>query len=84
MDAETWKAYHESEKAYYLNPTVEWFDEDVTAGLGLPAPGYYVLHSCGEPACCQPAGPFQTTEEAREYSRVHLVAREDERAKRHA
>jgi hypothetical protein len=75
------RAYHEREKAYYWNPTIQWFAaEEMLPGNEA---GYYVLHSCGEPSCCIPAGPFATPEEAREYSRVQLVAKEEDRMRRH-
>jgi hypothetical protein len=79
---EEWRAYHEREKAYYRNPTIQWFAAD-EMDIGPNETGYYVLHSCGEPGCCTPAGPFATLEEAREYSRVQLVAKQDDRMRRH-
>jgi len=81
--AERWRAYHEREKAYYRNPMIQWFSAGEMIATASPnEPGYYVLHSCGEPGCCLPAGPFATPEQALEYSRVQLMAKEEERAQR--
>jgi hypothetical protein len=82
FSAEHRREYHEREKAYYRNPVIQWHSAEEPAAGDLLEPGYYVLHSCGEPGCCRPAGPFATPEEAREYSRVQLVAKEEERAQR--
>lgn len=79
LDAAAWKAYFESQRAYYLDPDIQWFHAGDLADYGISAAGYYVLGSCGEPGCCLPSGPFSTVEEAHQYSRQHLVAGETER-----
>ncbi len=75
-----WKAYHDSVRAYYQNPNIVWIESDAAAAGGpIEEPGYYVLHSCGEPGCCRPAGPFSSIEQALEFSRSELVAQENAR-----
>jgi hypothetical protein len=78
-DTDEQKAYHEAQRAYFRDPTIQWFDPGELAEVGISEPGHYVLGSCGEPGCCYPVGPFSTPEEALEYSRQHLVERQTAR-----
>jgi len=84
MDAEEWKAAHKRAKAYYQYPDIQWIEPSDSAAMRaaggpLQGAGFYILHSCGEPSCCRPAGPFPTEEEALAHSRRELVAQAEAR-----
>jgi hypothetical protein len=65
--------------AYFQNPVVVWFEGGTSAyGGPLPANGYYVIPHCGDIHCCPPYGPFQTADEARDWSRENGWLRSNE------
>ena len=73
---EAWTA--ETIKAYYREPEVVWFDAGYGKNGGvlggpITEPGYYVLAHCGRPECCRPSGPFETTDQAQDWSRKNLA-----------